>query len=48
MRPKFQKHSALKLAGRIIPQSGGYDTPLLAFEFIPVIVWNLMIEAKGK
>jgi len=27
MRPKFQKQSALKLAGRIIPQSGGYNTP---------------------
>jgi len=24
MRPKFQKQSALKLYGRIIPQSGGY------------------------
>jgi hypothetical protein len=29
MRPKLQKHSALKLAGRIIPQSGGYNTPQL-------------------
>jgi hypothetical protein len=26
MRPKFQKQSALKLAGRIIPRSGGYNT----------------------
>jgi len=26
MRPKLQKHSALELAGRIIPQSGGNET----------------------
>ena len=26
MRPKLQKQSALKLAGRIIPQSGGVHT----------------------
>ena len=25
MRPKLQKQSALKLAGRIIPQSGEYE-----------------------
>jgi hypothetical protein len=30
MRPKLQKQSALKLAGRTIPQSGGYDTPQIA------------------
>jgi hypothetical protein len=36
MRPKPQKQSALKLAGRTIPQSGGYDTSLFALEFIPV------------
>jgi hypothetical protein len=33
MRPKLQKHSALKLAGRIIPQSGGYNIPQLAAEY---------------
>ena len=37
MRPKLQKQSALKLAGRIIPQSGGYNTPQIALRFIPVI-----------
>jgi hypothetical protein len=37
MRPKLQKQSTLKLAGRIIPQSGGYNTPQLALGFIPVI-----------
>jgi len=26
MRPKLQKQSALKFAGRIIPRSGGYET----------------------
>jgi hypothetical protein len=26
MRPKLQKQSALKLAGRIIPRSGGFNT----------------------
>jgi len=26
MRPKLQKQSALKIAGRIIPQSGGFNT----------------------
>ena len=34
MRPKLQKQSALKHAGRIIPRSGGYDTPQRAAEFI--------------
>ena len=37
MRPKFQKQSALKLAGRIIPYKQGYNTPLLALGFIPVV-----------
>ena len=32
MRPKLQKQSALKLAGRIIPQSGRYNTPQLTAE----------------
>jgi hypothetical protein len=32
MRPKLQKQSALKLAGRIIPRSGGFNTPKLAAE----------------
>ena len=32
MRPKFQKQSELKLAGRIIPRSGGFNTPQLAAE----------------
>jgi len=30
MSPKFQKRSVLKLAGRIIPRSGGFNTPQLA------------------
>jgi hypothetical protein len=30
MRPKLQKHSVLELASRIIPRSGGYNTPQLA------------------
>jgi hypothetical protein len=34
MRPKLQKQSALKLAGRTIPQSGGFNTPQLAAEFV--------------
>ena len=29
MRPKLQKQSVLKLAGRIIPQSGGYKIPVV-------------------
>jgi hypothetical protein len=33
MRPKLQKQSALKLVGRIIPQSGGYETPQFAVGF---------------
>jgi hypothetical protein len=33
MRPKLQKQSALKLVGRIIPQSGGYEIPQLAMGF---------------
>jgi hypothetical protein len=32
MRPKLQKQSALKIAGRIIPRSGGFNTPQLAAE----------------
>jgi hypothetical protein len=32
MRPKHQKHSVLKLAGRIIPRNGGFNTPQLAAE----------------
>jgi hypothetical protein len=36
MRPKFQKQSALKLAGRIIPLGGGCETPLHSSEFTPV------------
>ena len=35
MRPKLQKQSALKLAGRIIPQGGGYDTPQIAAKSLP-------------
>jgi len=34
MRPKRQKHSALKLAGRIIPRSGGFNTPQLTAESV--------------
>jgi hypothetical protein len=33
MRPKFQKQSALKLAGRIIPQSGGNNNQERAFGY---------------
>jgi hypothetical protein len=32
MRPKLQKHSVLEFASRIIPRSGGYNTPQLAAE----------------
>jgi hypothetical protein len=35
MRPKLQKHSVLKLAGRIIPRSAGFNTPQLAAESVP-------------
>jgi hypothetical protein len=42
MRPKLQKQSALKLAGRIIPRaklSGTiYDTQPIALVVIPVIL----------
>jgi hypothetical protein len=34
MRPKFQKRSPLKLVGRIIPQSGGYNTQQLTEESV--------------
>jgi len=34
MRPNLQKQSALKIAGRIIPRSGGYNTPQLAAESV--------------
>jgi len=34
MRPKLQKQSALKFAGRTIPRSGGYSTPQLAAESV--------------
>ena len=40
MRPKLQKQSALKLAGRIISQSGGYYTRdffLAAFGFCLIL-----------
>jgi hypothetical protein len=33
MRPKLQKQSALKLSGRIIPLSGGCNTPKLALGY---------------
>jgi len=32
MRPNLQKHSVLKLAGRIIPRSGEYKNTQLAAE----------------
>jgi len=35
MRPKLQKQSTLKLAGRIIPLSGGYNTPQIAAKSLP-------------
>src|SRR5271157_1186678 len=34
MRPKLQKQSALKLAGRIILRSGGFNTPQLTTESV--------------
>ena len=34
MRPKLRKQSALKLAGRIIPRSGGFNTPQLVAESV--------------
>jgi len=34
MRPKFQKQSVLKLAGRIIPYKQGYNTPQLVAESV--------------
>jgi hypothetical protein len=34
MRPKFWKQSALKLAGRIIPRSGGHDTTQFAAKIV--------------
>jgi len=34
MRPKLQKQSVLKFAGRIIQRSGGYNTPQLAAESV--------------
>jgi len=34
MRPKLQKQSALKLAGRIIPRSGEFNIPQLAAESV--------------
>ena len=48
MRPKLQKHSALKLAGRIIPRSGGYNTPKLTLGFIPVIVEKANIKDMSE
>ena len=34
MKPKLQKQSALKLGGRIIPRSGGFNTPQLTAEYV--------------
>jgi hypothetical protein len=34
MRPKLQKRSALKFVSRIIPRSGGFNTPQLAAESV--------------
>jgi hypothetical protein len=42
---KFQKRSALKFVSRTIPHSGGYNTPKLAFGFIPVIGAVLLLGA---
>ena len=44
MRPKFQKKSALKLAGRIIPQSGGYKNQSKLRVFIPVVTVEIIYE----
>jgi len=44
MRPKLQKRSALKIAGRIIPGSGGFNTPQLALGFIPVIKMKKVVD----
>jgi hypothetical protein len=41
MRPKLQKQSALKLAGRIIPRSGGFNIPQLAAEHIPKVCFGV-------
>jgi len=52
MRPKLQKQSALKLAGRIIPRSklsgAILNTPQLALKFIPVIFAAYIISAKNS
>jgi hypothetical protein len=44
MRLQFQKRSALKLVSRIIPQSGGYNTPQFLRGSYP---WFL-IFSKGR
>src|SRR5271157_51473 len=43
MRPKLQKQSALKLAGRIIPRSGGFNT---RDAFLFLIMKVLLISAN--
>jgi hypothetical protein len=41
MRLKLQKQSALKLASRIIPQSGGYDNPQQAAEIVSKVCFGV-------
>ena len=47
MRPKFQKRSALKLAGRIIPRSGGYNTTQLAAESVSKACFGVHTRDKN-
>jgi hypothetical protein len=48
MRPKLQKRSELTLAGRIIPQSGGYNTPKRAFESVSKACLGVNTRDKWK
>jgi hypothetical protein len=48
MRPKFQKQSVLKLVGRIIPQSGGFNTSQLAAESVSKACFGVHTRDSGK
>jgi hypothetical protein len=49
MRPKLQKQSALKLAGRIIPRSGEvFNTPQLAAEPVSKACFGVYTRDLGR
>ena len=48
MRPKLQKQRILKLVGRIILPTHGYNTPQLAVEFFPKLALGFITVIAVK